>query len=337
MAGKEKKGGQERGKATAAKEKIRDILQEIIARSELQRKEAPQKAVEKKEEKKPEAVPVIPVARIITKIKKVKEENTTKKPEESLPIEIFHEPVVQKRIPRVPSGIQGFDEMTGGGLEQRSIILINGDAGSGKSILGLQFMYSGMLKGEAALYISFGAEPRELFYPRMRSLGMDFAEMEKKRLFFVIEYQPHEVAKLMQEEGGTIYDIVSTYSVKRIVVDPITPYLIQYEKPYDAMLALVRLFSVIRKWGSTTLLLSEWSPRMQPHPSSALAEFLADGVINIIHSRSEDGIQVRGIEIWKLAGIKYSEIARPFAFTEKGIVVYPRERLFGEHAFAERP
>ena len=239
--------------------------------------------------------------------------------------------VAMKPIPRTPSGIPGLDEMLDGGFEEKSIVLVNGDPGSGKTVFGLQFLYNALERGEAVLYISFG-EPRELLYPRMRAFGMNFQQYESKNLFFMIQYQPHEVAKLMAEEGGTIHDIVTTYNVKRIVIDPITPYLVQYTTVYDARLALVRLFNVIRKWGATTLLLNEVSSETEKSAASIIAEFHADGIINLIHSRTEDGVQIRGIEIWKMCGINHAQIARPFTFSKKGIIVYPNERLFAAHA-----
>lgn len=236
-----------------------------------------------------------------------------------------------REIPRTPSGVPGLDEMLDGGLEERSIVLVNGDPGSGKTIFGLQFLHESLRKDEAVLYISFG-EPRELLYPRMLPFGMDLQGYESRRLFFMIQYQPHEVAKLMAEEGGTIHDIVTAYKVKRIVIDPITPYLAQYVNVYDARLSLVRMFNVIRKWGATTLLLNEVSPEVAKSPASLIAEFHADGVINLIHERTGDGVQVRGVEIWKMCGINHAQIARPFTFTKKGIVVYPNERLFAAQA-----
>ncbi|MEM4133756.1 MAG: ATPase domain-containing protein [Candidatus Micrarchaeia archaeon] len=237
-------------------------------------------------------------------------------------------PRVEAEKPKlIKTGIPGFDEMCGGGIEEKSVILINGDAGSGKTIFGLQFLYEGAKNGDAGLFISFG-ESRETIYSRMLNFGMDFQKLEDKNLFFFLEYQPHEVAKIMQEEGGTLYDIITSYNIKRVVVDTITPYLMQFNDPYKARLALVRLFNVFKKFNVTTLLLNEWSSDLPSNPSTAVAEFLADGIVYMIHKRSPEGVQLRGIEIWKMTGVSHTEVARPFAFTNRGIVIYPNERLF---------
>jgi len=254
---------------------------------------------------------------------------------ESFGPEVAKGRVTMNPVKLIQTGIPGFDEMCGGGIEAQSVTLVNGDAGSGKSIFGLQFLYEGAKRGEAALYISFG-EPRESIYPRMLEFGMDFQELEDKRMFFFVEYQPHEVAKIIHEEGGTIYDIITAYNIKRVVVDTITPYMMQFNEPYSARLALVKFFSVFRKFKVTTVLLNEWSTHLPLHPSAAVAEFLADGVVYLIHARSSDGVQVRGVEIWKMVGVNHTEVSRPFAFTKKGITIYPNERLFVGQDFKQR-
>ncbi|MCS7135437.1 MAG: hypothetical protein NZ893_03300, partial [Candidatus Aenigmarchaeota archaeon] len=213
-------------------------------------------------------------------------------------------PAKIEKLKIIKTGIPGFDEMCGGGIEEKSIVLVNGDAGSGKTIFGLQFLYEGAKNGEAGLFISFG-ESREAIYSRMLNFGMDFQKLEEKNLFFFLEYQPHEVAKIMQEEGGTLYDLITAYNIKRVVVDTITPYLMQFSDAYKARLALVRLFSVFKKFSVTTLLLNEWSQNLPSNPSTAVAEFLADGIVYLIHKRSSEGVQIRGIEIWKMTGVSH--------------------------------
>lgn len=325
-------------KGKKSKQIVKGIL-ERIKKAEVKKQKQAKKSKLTSKLKKTKAI-----AKLKAKVKKTDESKDAKasvrkalaaevksKPAVSLDLigsSLASERVTMKRPDRTPTGIPGLDEMTGGGLEEQNIILLNGDPGSGKTILGLQFLYDGAKNGIAGLYIKFGGEPKSLLYPRLADLGMDFQDLEDKRLFFVIEYQPHEVAKLIQEEGGTIYDLVSSYDIKRIVIDPITPYITQYENLYDARLSLVRLFQVIRKFGSTTLLLNETPTNVSLPLSASLAEFLVDGVINLLHTRTDDGVQLRGVEIWKMVGAAHSEIARPFAITKRGIIIYPSERLF---------
>ncbi|MEM3455379.1 MAG: ATPase domain-containing protein [Candidatus Micrarchaeia archaeon] len=293
-----------------------EVKEDVETKSILPESFIPSKKEDKKVVKLEKEIKKVSYAAPETEIQTIKTLATIKKPR------------VETEKPKlIKTGIPGFDEMCGGGIEEKSVVLINGDAGSGKTVFGLQFLYEAAKNGEAGLFISFG-ESRETIYSRMLNFGMDFQKLEDKNLFFFLEYQPHEVAKIMQEEGGTLYDIITSYNIKRVVVDTITPYLMQFSDPYKARLALVRLFSVFKKFNVTTLLLNEWSSDLPSNPSTAVAEFLADGIVYIIHKRSPEGVQLRGIEIWKMTGVSHTEVARPFAFTNRGIVIYPNERLF---------
>ena len=81
-----------------------------------------------------------------------------------------------------PLGIVELDDVLGGGFPARSLVLLTGNAGSGKTILSTQFLYNGALKyGEKGVYVSF-AENREDYYRNMLSLGMDMRSLERKGL-----------------------------------------------------------------------------------------------------------------------------------------------------------
>ncbi|MBS7288937.1 MAG: hypothetical protein KIH01_09445, partial [Candidatus Freyarchaeota archaeon] len=83
----------------------------------------------------------------------------------------------------VRTGINGLDEVLGGGFDAGSIILLAGPPGSGKSIAAAQFIYNGAAKyGEAGLYLNFN-ENRNDFLRNMARLGMDFQRLEEAGMF----------------------------------------------------------------------------------------------------------------------------------------------------------
>src|SRR4030043_211599 len=79
-----------------------------------------------------------------------------------------------------PGGIFELDEILGGGFPARSLILLTGNAGSGKTILSTQFLYNGAVKcGEKGVYVSF-AENRDDYHRNMLSLGMDMRSLRSE-------------------------------------------------------------------------------------------------------------------------------------------------------------
>src|ERR1044071_7030752 len=64
--------------------------------------------------------------------------------------------------PRVPTGISGLDQILGGGLPGKRVYLVEGDPGSGKTTLGLQFLRDGIALGEKVLYVTLSETRTEL-------------------------------------------------------------------------------------------------------------------------------------------------------------------------------
>ena len=82
---------------------------------------------------------------------------------------------------RVKTGIKGLDELIGGGLPKNSSILLSGEAGTGKTIFSLQFIYSGAKDfDEAGIYVTFEEKPEEL-RKEASQFGWDFKKYEAKK------------------------------------------------------------------------------------------------------------------------------------------------------------
>src|SRR5471030_1530107 len=88
-----------------------------------------------------------------------------------------------KTLPKASTGIQGLDEITGGGLPKGRPTLVSGGAGCGKTLLGIEFLVRGaMLHNEPGVFLAFEETAEELA-ENVRSLGFDLADLiEKKKL-----------------------------------------------------------------------------------------------------------------------------------------------------------
>ena len=132
-------------------------------------------------------------------------------------------------IARISSGVKGLDKLTMGGYSAGSINLIAGGPGSGKTILAIQFLISGILNGENGIYITFEEKKEKVFQIMKDSFGWDLEKYEKEKKFIFLEYTPEQVKRVLVEGGGLIDNIIVKRKIKRIVIDSITSFCLLYE------------------------------------------------------------------------------------------------------------
>jgi len=227
---------------------------------------------------------------------------------------------------RVQTGIPGLDGMIGGGFERKSVVVIAGDAGSGKTTFALQFLYNGAKKfREKGLYITF-EEQKESLFKHMAQYGWDFADLEKKGMIHVLEYPPHEVDRFISE-GGIIEDLIKEKDVERVVIDSITSLVLLHENEYKRRQAFLVTIEALKKWGCMTLLTSEAKTIKGEVRSRFGIEYLADGMLGIhVVRRGEE--RDYAFEIIKLRGIAHERKLCPLKITDKGIVLFPGQPVF---------
>jgi KaiC/GvpD/RAD55 family RecA-like ATPase len=233
-----------------------------------------------------------------------------------------------EKIVRVPSGIKGLDELIQGGFEQGSAVLVTGAAGTGKTTFCLQFLYYGATKlKEPGVFITF-EEARESLYRHTLEFGWDFEALEKKGLFQVLEYKPHQVNKIMEEGGGQIRDAIKSMGAKRLAVDSITAYSLLFRDDYKKRESTLDFFELLKKWGCTSMIISEMPPKIAEIKEAGVG-FLTDAVISLYYSKKEDkDIRVHSLEILKMRGTKHTNKVCALTFENNGIVVYPDIEIF---------
>lgn len=229
---------------------------------------------------------------------------------------------------RVRTGINGFDELISGGFERESIVLVVGQAGTGKTIMGLQFLYKGAVDyNEPGVFISF-EEDRGSLLRQSLQFGWDFEGLEKQGKFSLLEFKPHQVTKILEEGGGQIRDSLAEISAKRVVIDSITAYGLLFKDEYKRREKILEFFNLLRKWGITAVVICEDSPEDIEREEGSIG-YISDAVISLYYAHDrEKGIRIHSLEVLKMRGTKHTNKVCAMNFEQEGLYVYPDVEVF---------
>jgi len=229
-------------------------------------------------------------------------------------------------LQKAPTGINGFDEITGGGLPAGRPTLICGSAGSGKSLFGLEFLVRGATQyGEPGVLMTF-EETAEDIAKNVASLGFDIkALVAAKKL--VIDFVRIDRGEI--EEHGE-YDLeglfirlghaIDSIGAKRVVLDTIEALFAGLSNEAILRSELRRLFGWLKGRGMTTIITGERSGSQLTR--QGLEEFISDCVIVLDH-RVLGQISTRRLRVVKFRGSTHGTNEYPFLIDEQGISILP--------------
>ena len=121
-------------------------------------------------------------------------------------------------VKRKPTGISGFDDLVQGGLPAYSLTLLAGHPGTAKTTFASQFLYYGAINhNEPGLYVSF-SENKGSYELAMRQFGMDFEELENKKMFAFLDMLTPR-GSIVKETTDIILKEVERLKAKRLVID----------------------------------------------------------------------------------------------------------------------
>ena len=127
---------------------------------------------------------------------------------------------------RVKTGVSGFDELIEGGIPKGFNVLITGLPGTGKTIFGLQYLYTGLKNGENGLYVSIDSKP-ELLKEQAKQFGMDFGQYEKDKKVTFLDVPADRLKvnlfDMIEEEAKEI-------GAKRIVFDSLAIFNVNIDQ-----------------------------------------------------------------------------------------------------------
>jgi circadian clock protein KaiC len=237
-------------------------------------------------------------------------------------------------LPKVPTGIQGLDEITGGGLPQGRPTLVCGSAGCGKTLLAMEFLVRGAMQyREPGVFMAFEETADELTQ-NVRSLGFDVQDLVKRKKL-ALDYVRVERREI--EETGD-YDLeglfvrlnhaIDTIGAKRVVLDTIETLFSGLSNLAVLRAELRRLFRWLKDKGVTAVITGErGTGQLTRH---GLEEYVSDCVILLDH-RVIDQVSTRRVRIVKYRGTTHGTNEYPFLIDEHGISVLPITSLSLQH------
>jgi circadian clock protein KaiC len=232
---------------------------------------------------------------------------------EVIPVAPVEKPIPVAKVeikahPRVSTGIEGLDQLIGGGFLTNKVYLISGESGTGKTVFGLQYLYRGLIQGESGIYVSGDEKPNHLIVDA-ESLGWHFDKYVHEHKLGLLDVSPHFAdlrsgkAKRIDDVRTVVADLANhakAIGAKRIVIDPIAPLVFGQESSavvQDYVRNLI--FAIEDNLQCTILITSGILPGTSALSHYGVEEFVAEGVI-VLGMGCRAGQRVRTLFIRKM-------------------------------------
>ena len=244
-----------------------------------------------------------------------------------------------------PTGIQGLDELLNGGIPEGRVVLIVGGPGSGKTILGSQFLHKGISEyNQNGIFVSLDEE-KDHYYSEMLSFGWDFAKAEKERKFGFLDATKMSRAAMLRERlvseakslrgkqlqidklVENIETMIDEVDAKRVVLDTLATLFHRFPDPIERRIAVVDLIESLSELKITTLITTELG-RLTLDRKVTVEEYMAHGVI-LMQTLYSGGVTSRAMQVVKMRGTKINPNLVPYTIDSSGIEIFPDVSLFG--------
>jgi len=224
---------------------------------------------------------------------------------------------------RVKTGIVGLDEMLHGGFLQKTANLVEGAPGTGKTTLGMQFIYNGITKyNEPGIILTFEEFPQQ-YYRDATTFGWDFRGLEQEGKLKVMMTSP-EISRLdLENVGGMIETIANEIGARRILVDSLSHFERLTEDPVELRSIQYSFINALKREGLTAVLTKESEAILGEVYSEESVAFVTDSYILLRYVEIDSTIQ-KALLVLKLRGSDHAKDIRQFQIKSIGIEVQAR-------------
>lgn len=232
---------------------------------------------------------------------------------------------------RVPTGIEGFDEMTNGGFPKNAINVLSGRAGSGKTLFSIHYAVEGALREENTVYISVD-DVRESVIRASKQYDIPLKEAIEKNRVRLYDYEG--VQNYMQGTQSmvgfedltkNIDSLIAPVNADRLVVDSVAGLGIAEDSVNQIRRNMLEFIRRIRENDLTAILVTErWEDKLTRYGAE---EYVGDSLVVLGLEQMQNQMD-RSINIRKMRYTDHDTSFRPIEITEDGLQVYNQGQVF---------
>jgi circadian clock protein KaiC len=230
------------------------------------------------------------------------------------------------RTTRMSTGVPGLDDILGGGLTADRLYLLEGNPGTGKTTMALQFLREGAAHGENVLYVTLSETAAELS-AAAASHGWSLEGVHIIELMPEASLQPdseqsilHPAEVELAEMTRRITEEISTREPARVVFDSLSELRLLAQSPLRYRRQVLALKHFLSSRRCTVLLLDDCTAGQD----NLLVHSVAHGVISLEQIVREYGTERRRLRVAKLRGVKFRDGYHDFILETGGLQVFPR-------------
>jgi circadian clock protein KaiC len=230
-------------------------------------------------------------------------------------------------LPKARTGIEGFDEITGGGLPRGRTTLLEAGPGSGKTIMALEILVNGArMDNEPGIFVAF-EESAERITMNAAKFGWDLDELQKKKLFFLDAQPTPDLFQSGSFDLGGMLAVVAEKAreikARRIVFDSIDIVLALLNDPLAERREMYRLHEWLLRNDFTAIITSKVDGilgQVSGLPNLTFLQFMVDCAVTLKHELVR-GVSQRNLHVVKYRGSSFAANEAPFLIGEKGMEV----------------
>lgn len=227
---------------------------------------------------------------------------------------------------RIKTGVYGLDKLMDGGLIPRSVVLISGKTGTGKTIFTSQYLYNGIVKfDEPGIFISTEETAADLLNDMKVSFGWDFLKLIKENKFRILQLEPD----VMKELPRLLKQLTKEVNAKRLVIDSASMFGLYLGDEYKTRKEFHGILRKAKKLGLTTLVTAEVLEQSKGLSRFGVVEFVADGIISLMYIGLARKYK-RALLIRKMRRTDHSDKIHPINITEDGMKIVAFDKELGK-------